>query len=65
MGLTVNQEAAIWEIVSEYHKATQGESYEYEKQWEQVYEATKVKYGDKEVQKVMDEYNRKVIRGEK
>lgn len=52
----------IYKIVSNYHTATQGGSYDEEKEMEKLYEQAKLTYGVGEVMKVVEYYNTNVIR---
>lgn len=59
----LNQE--IYKIVRDYHIATQGDSYDEEKQMEKIYEQAKLTYGVDAVMKVVEYYNENVIRKSK
>jgi len=52
----------IYKIVSDYHTATQGSSYEEEKAMEKIYNQAKITYGDEAVLEVVEYYNETVIR---
>lgn len=56
----MNQE--IYKIVSDYHTATQGGSYDEELEMQKLYEQAKLTYGEDAVRDVMNYYNENVIR---
>jgi hypothetical protein len=58
--MEINKE--IYQAISAYHTANQGDDRQEIEDTEQEYEMMKLVYGDRAVQEVMDYYNENVIR---
>lgn len=58
--MEINKE--IYQAISAYHTANQGDSREEIEDAEQEYQLMKLVHGDRAVQEVMDYYNETVIR---
>lgn len=63
--MTDETRKAILDVVIGYHSATQGGSYAEEKLQERLYLQAQETYGKDQVSEILEEYNRRVIRGDR